>query len=189
MSFKELVQKARSFRRYKQSQRVSRETLVELVDIARQVPCGGNRQPLRYMVVHEEDACARLYQHLHWAAALKPWTPAEGERPAAYILILTDTAINKNPDCDAGIAAQTIQLAAAERGLGACMLGSIDRPKIAKDFAIAEKFGIVLVVSLGAPAEKIVLEDPKPDGNVTYYRDAQSVHHVPKRTLKEVLLN
>jgi hypothetical protein len=45
------------------------------------------------------------------------------------------------------------------------------------------------VVALGVPAETCVLEDAKPGGGVTYYRDAQGVHHVPKRPLDEVILN
>ncbi|MFH0938865.1 MAG: nitroreductase family protein [Planctomycetota bacterium] len=190
MNFEELVVKGRSFRRFVQEQRVPRQVLVEMVNIARRLPCSGNRQPLRYMVIHEASACARLFPCLRWAASLKGWGgPVEGERPAAYILILTDTTINKTPDCDAGIAGLALQLAATERELGACMLASIDRPKIQSEFRIPEQYQIMLVLALGAPAEKVMLEDVKPGGDVTYYRDAQSVHHVPKRSLQEVLLD
>lgn len=38
------------------------------------------------------------------------------------------------------------------------------------------------------PAETGVLEVAKPGCNVSCYRDAQSVHHVPKRPLDEVIL-
>ena len=45
------------------------------------------------------------------------------------------------------------------------------------------------MVAFGVPAETCVLEDAKPGDDVTYYRDAQSVHHVPKRPMEEIILN
>ena len=189
MDFEELIIRNRSYRRFKQVSRADRETLRHLVDIARRTPSGGNRQPLKYVLVDEAAACARLFSHLKWAGALKGWGgPAEGERPTAYVIVLGDTEVAKDPGCDHGIACQSMLLAAAERGLGGCMLGAIDRDAIAKDFAIPERYTILLVVALGVPSETCVLEDAKSGGDVTYYRDAASVHHVPKRPLDEIIL-
>jgi hypothetical protein len=114
--------------------------------------------------------------------------PAEGERPAAYIVILNDTTIAKVPGVDYGIAAQSIMLGAAERGLGGCMIGSIEKDALRKVLDIPDQFEIVLVLALGKPAEKVVIEDVGPDGNIRYYRDDQDVHHVPKRTLEELIV-
>ena len=190
MDFEELIIRNRSYRRFKQVSRADRETLRHLVDIARRTPSGGNRQPLKYVLVDEAAACARLFSHLKWAGALKGWGgPAEGERPTAYVIVLGDTEVAKDPGCDHGIACQSMLLAAAERGLGGCMLGAIDRDAIAKDFAIPERYTILLVVALGVPSETCVLEDAKSGGDVTYYRDAASVHHVPKRPLAEIILD
>lgn len=187
--FEELVIKGRSYRRFDQARRITRETLVELVNLARRTPAAGNRQPLKYAVLHTPEECARLFPHLRWAGALKDWGgPKEGERPAAYLLVFCDTRILKDPGCDHGIAAQTIQLGATARGLGACMLGAIDRAKIKAEFKLPEHLELLLVVALGVPTEKCVLEEAT-GGDVTYYRDAQSVHHVPKRPLAEVLVN
>ena len=187
--FESLVIRNRSFRRFDQTQRIPRQTLLDLLNLARRTPSAGNRQPLKYAVLHSPEDCARLFPHLHWAAALKGWSgPAEGERPAAYILIFCDTRILKEPGCDQGIAAQTLLLSAAAQGLGGCMLGAIDRAGIRAEFNVLEDFDLPLVVALGVPAEKCVLEDAPMGGDVTYYRDAQSVHHVPKRPLAEVLL-
>ena len=188
MSFEELVVKARSFRRFNEALRVSQQALLDLVNVARRTPSAGNRQPLRYMLLHQAADCARLFPHLSWAAALKGWGgPAEGERPSAYILLLADSEINKDAECDAGIAAQTIQLAATERGMGMCMLGAINRPRIQEEFKIPERYRLVLVLALGVPAEKVVLDEAA-EGHVSYYRDEQGVHHVPKRLLKDVIL-
>ena len=51
MSLKETVLKNRSYRRFYQDRKVSVKELEELVDIARNVASGANRQPLRYKVV------------------------------------------------------------------------------------------------------------------------------------------
>ena len=51
-----------------------------------------------------------------------------------------------------------------------------------------ERYEIQLVVALGKPAEIVVLEDVGPDGDIKYYRDDGDVHHVPKRTLDELIL-
>ena len=114
--------------------------------------------------------------------------PAEGERPSAYIVILGDTELRKTFGCDHGIAAQSIMLGATERGLGGCMIGSIDRPKLRQVLDIPERYEILLVLALGKPAETVVLEDVGPDGDIKYYRDDEDVHHMPKRTLDELVL-
>ena len=189
MNVEELIVRNRSYRRYDQAKAVSMETLRDLVDIARRTPSAANRQPLKYVLVADGAGCARLFPHLAWAGALKDWPgPAQGERPAAYVVILCDTEIAKDPGCDHGIAAQSMLVAAVERGLGGCMLGAIDRKGIREDFGIPGRYEILLVVSLGVPAETCVLENADPGGDVTYYRDAESVHHVPKRRLDEVIL-
>jgi len=187
-SFSDLVLRNRSYRRFQQQRRVARQTLVDLVDLARQSGSAGNRQPLRYMLFNSEEACARIFAHLKWAALLKGWNgPAVGERPAAYLLVLGNQADGGMPPCDAGIAMQTLLLAAAARGLGGCMLGAIDRPKLVTACRVPEGMELLFVVALGYPAETVVLEEAV-NGDIGYYRDAGGVHHVPKRPLHEVLL-
>ena len=189
MDFETLIVRNRSYRRFDQSKPVERETLRRLVDIARRTPSAANRQPLKYVLLNHADTCARLFPYLGWAAALKGWSgPAEGERPTAYIIILCDTQISKNAGCDHGIAAQSILLAAVEKGLGGCMIGTVQRDGVRKEFGIPERCEILLVVALGVPAEKCVLEEMKAGAGVDYYRDAEGVHHVPKRSLDEVIL-
>ena len=189
MDFESLIVRNRSYRRFDQSRPIERETLRRLVDVARRTPSAANRQPLKYVLLSHADTCARLFPYLGWAAALKDWPgPAEGERPTAYIIILCDTQISKNPGCDHGIAAQSILLAAVEKGLGGCMIGTVQRDGVRKEFGIPERYEILLVVALGVPAEKCVLEEAKPGASINYYRTPDGVHHVPKRPLDEVIL-
>jgi nitroreductase len=186
---KNLILKNRSDRRFHQQVPVELETLTELVDLARHSASGSNRQPLKYVLCCDPEVNASIFPHLAWAGFLTDWGgPAEGERPAAYIVILNDQTIAKVPGVDYGIAAQSMMLGAAERGLGGCMIGSIEKDELRKVLDIPERYEILLVLALGEPAEKVVIEDIGADGSYRYYRDDEDVHHVPKRTLNELVV-
>jgi len=189
VSISELVARSRSYRRFDETHLLDEQTLVDLVDLARLCPSAANRQPLKYMISWRPEDNARVFPNLRWAAALTDWDgPAEGERPTGYVVILGDTRIFKPVRWDDAIVAQSMLLAAVEQGLGGCMLGSIDYPGLRKTLGIPEHLKILLVLALGKPAETVVLEDGTSPDETPYWRDADGVHHVPKRSLEEVLL-
>lgn len=188
-AIRELVTRNRSFRRFDESEAISVEVLRELVDLARLSASGGNLQPLKYILSADPEKNAAIFPHLAWAGYLKDWDgPAEEERPTAYITIVCDSEVSKSAGCDHGIAAQSILLGAAERGLGGCMIGSIKRESLRKALDVPERYEILLVIALGKPAEDVVLEESGADGNIEYWRDNKGVHHVPKRPLDEIIL-
>jgi nitroreductase len=186
---RDLVIKNRSYRRFHQDVQIERETLRELVDLARLSASAANLQPLKYILSNEPESNALIFSCLRWAGYLKDWRgPAEGERPSAYIIILGDTSISPGFLCDHGIAAQSILLGATEKGLGGCMLAAVQRTKLKKLLKIAEHYEILLVLALGKPKEKVVLEKLGPDGDIKYWRDKDEVHHVPKRKLDDIIV-
>lgn len=185
----ELVTGNRSYRRFHQETPVSLETLKGLVNLARLSASAANLQPLKYLPSCEPQKNAAIFSCLAWAGYLKDWPgPAEGERPAGYIVILGDTGISKNFGCDHGIAAQSILLGARAQGLGGCMIGSIQRDRLRELLQIPEKLDILLVIALGRPQETVIIEEIAADGNIKYWRDAAGVHHVPKRRLEDIIL-
>ena len=189
MNFKELVRQSRSRRVFDESRPVNVSTLVELVDVARYTPSGRNLQPLKYAVTADKAQCAEIFPLLGWAGYLKDWPgPGEGERPTGYVVMLLDKTLADNPYCDHGIASQTIMLAAAEQGLGGCIIATINRKKLTKVLDLPDHLEILLVLALGAPAEEVVLEPLPEDGKIEYWRTADGTHHVPKRGLGEVLV-
>jgi nitroreductase len=186
---KDFVVKNRTYRRFDQGFVISMETLKELVDLARLSGSAGNKQPLKYALSCDPRKNARIFEHLAWAGYLKEWPgPAEGERPSAYIIMLGDKEISTSFDFDNGIAAQTILLGAVEKGLGGCMIASIQRPKLRETLNIPERYEILLVIALGRPVETVILETVKPDGNIKYWRDGEGRHYVPKRSLDDIVL-
>jgi len=186
---RDLIRKNRSYRRFYEEVDIKLETLREIVDLARLSASARNAQPLKYILSYEPQRNSLIFPHLAWARLLTDWPgPAEGERPSAYIIILGDTEISRFWDYDAGIAAQSILLGATEKGLGGCMLAAVNREGLRKDLEIPQRYEILLVLALGKPKEKVVIEAVGPSGDTKYWRDSQSVHHVPKRPLDDIII-
>ncbi len=186
---RDLIISNRSCRRFEEGFAIERRTLEELVDLARLSASAANLQPLKYILSCEPEKNARIFRHLAWAAYLKDWGgPAPGERPSAYLIILGDTTINNTFGCDHGIAAQSILLGVREKGLAGCMIGLIKREELRHALAIPAQYEILLVLALGKPRERVVIDEVGPAGDIKYWRDHAGVHHVPKRSLKEIIL-
>jgi nitroreductase len=189
MSIRDLVYKNRSYRRFDQEQRIALDTLRELADLGRMSACGANKQPLKYVLCAGPATNALLFPHLYWAKNLPEWKgPDEGERPAAYIVIVGDRHVSESFGQDYGIAAQSILLGAAERGLGGCMIANIGKPGLRAALRLDDRYELLLVLALGKPKETVVVDELDSAGNSNYWRDDQQVHHVPKRRLNDVIL-
>jgi nitroreductase len=117
--------------------------------------------------------------------------PPEGERPSAYIIMMNDTKLGTygSTEVDHGIAAQSILLGATERGLGGCMVAMVNRKELHKALNIAERYEILLVITLGKPKETFVFEPVDPDADsVRGWWDDQGVRHIPKRNLEDLII-
>ncbi len=187
---KELVSKNRSYRRFQEDFKIGRKDLEELVDLARLTASAANKQPLKYYLSCDPKTNSAIFSNLAWAAYLPDWPgPSEGERPSAYIIMLGDTEISQSFHFDNGISAQTILLGATEKGLGGCMILSIQREKLREALNIPPRFEIVLVIAVGKPKETVVIEPMTAGGDIKYWHDSEQRHHVPKRSLKDILIN
>jgi nitroreductase len=185
----DLIAANRSCRRFDENHAVDVNTLQELVDMARLSASGANLQPLKYILSCRSELNAEIFQCLGWAAYLKDWSgPQPGERPVAYIVILGDSTISKDFGVDHGIAAQSILLGARDSGLAGCMMGAINRKDLRTILSVQPHLKILLVIAIGKPKEEIVIETLGPDGDIRYWRDEQAVHHVPKRSLSEIIV-
>jgi nitroreductase len=178
----------RSCRRFDAAHPLDEEILKGLIGVARLVSSAANLQPLRYVLSCAPVQNERIHSTLTWAGTIPGWPglPPE-ERPTGYIVVLTDKGLKESADIDVGIAAQTILLAATERGLGGCMLGSIQRARLRALLDLPESLAISLVIALGRPVDEVVLEDAAPGDSVRYWRDGNRVHHVPKRRLEDLI--
>ncbi|MBU4342988.1 MAG: nitroreductase family protein [Candidatus Omnitrophica bacterium] len=187
MTIENIIKRSRSYRRFDERHKVDEATLKEFVDLARLSPSAANSQPLKYVLSFDASKNDLIFPALTWAGYLKDWAgPEKGERPSAYVVILGDKDISKSFEYDAGIASQSILLGAVEKGLGGCILGSINRDLLRKNLNIPQQYDVLLVIALGKPKENVVLVEAKED--IKYFRDKNGIHHVPKRPLKEIIL-
>ncbi len=190
MVLKELVLKNRSYRRFYEEVAIPMEDLKAFIDLARLSATGSNKQALKYFLVTSREGKAKVFDNIHWAAYLKDWDgPEEGERPSSYLIMVLDLDIAKQCYWDHGIAAQSILLGATEKGYGGCMFASFNASRIAGDLGIGEGYQVLMVIALGKPKEEVVIEAVKDPSNLQYYRDAAGVHHVPKRSLQELIVD
>ena len=181
---KDLVLKNRSYRRFHQDAVVEIETLRELIDLARLSASGGNRQALKYILSNEPYKNSLIFKNITLAG-----NPSEDEAPTAYIVILGDKTISKTFGCDRGIAAQSILLGAAEKGIGGCMVGLVKRESLTKDLQISSQFEILLLIVLGKPKETLVIEDTFREGTNMSWVDDEGVRHIPKRSLDVIIVS
>lgn len=189
--FARTVRACRSYRRFDEGDPVPEALLIEFVDLARVVASGANRMPLRYRIVSSAGEREAVFSQLKWAGALPEWDgPETGERPTGYIVVC-DAGHGATTPVDEGIAAQTILLAATQAGYGGCMLHAFNKAGVSGALGL-EDAGVspLMVIALGRPAEEVRLEplDASPNGSANYWRDEASVHHVPKRSLADVLV-
>ena len=183
-----LILKNRSYRRFYQSRPVPEEQVREWIDLARNSASAGNSQPLKYIISAEASINVKIFETLAWAGYLSDWAgPEDGERPSAYIIMLHDTLVRNKYLCDDGIAAQSILLGAVESGFGGCIIHSVNRIKLRDLLKLQDHLEIIQVIALGRPKETVVLEKMCND-DVKYWRDENQVHHVPKRSLDEIIL-
>ncbi len=180
---KDLILKNRSYRRFYQETVVEVDTLREFVDLARLSASGSNMQALKFALCSDHKTNAQIFSNIGLAG-----NPGKADAPTAYIIILGDTNIREGFGCDHGIAAQSILLGAVEKGLGGCMVGTINRERVTDILGLAPHLKILLVLAMGRPKEKVVVEDIGQDGATQGWWDDEGVRHVPKRLLSDLIV-
>ena len=64
MDFSELVLKNRSYRRFEQSERITKELLVKLIGLARISPSPANLQALKFWLVSDPEECEQVFKNV-----------------------------------------------------------------------------------------------------------------------------
>ena len=173
---KDLILKNRSYRRFYQNIKVEKETLLELINLARLSASAKNSQALKYYISNEENLNKKIFSSLAWAGFLKDWAgPIDGEQPSAYIVITLDKDIMTNNYCDHGIVAQSILLGAVEKNLGGCIIAAINRKLLIETLNIPENLEVLLVLAIGKPKEEINIYEIENGDDTKYWRELYEI--------------
>ena len=177
----DIIINRRTIRRFKPDA-IPREVLVELVNAGRLAATAGNRQPWEFMIVDEPSLGKELFASLGWLAG----APEEGQQPTAMIVVLLSNPKDKwAAYADGGAAIQNMQLAAWEKKIGACWIGSLAEDTVRNLLKIPDALKLFSILALGVPDEDPIAEDATDD--VSAKRDADGKLHVKKRQLDAIL--
>ena len=191
MNYKELVFSSRTNRSFDESREISREELVSLVDLARHTPAAMNMQPLKFRLVYEKEELDKTLAITAWGGALPELKlPPDGHAPTAYIIVCHDKDITDDSPMflvDVGIVTQTVILGANDMGLQGCVLGSAKPDDLKRVLGLPANLVPKLTIALGKGEDTVKIVDAK-NGNITYYRDENNTHYVPKRPLEDIII-
>ena len=184
----DLLYTRRTYRRFEQRE-ISKEILEEILTAARLASSAANRQPLRFVAVQSKENVEKVFDCTRWAGYLPKelGTPKEGERPVLYIAVVQDTSVNADSDTDAGLAIGNMTLAAWNRGVGSCIIGSCSRNILGELLELKEHEKLHTVVAFGYPSHRSTVVDMEKDGDWKYYLDEEKDYLVPKRKLEDIV--
>lgn len=187
MDIMELLAGRRTYRRFLQKP-VPAGVVADMVEAVRLSSCGANRQAIRLVVVQSPAMVAKVQPLVKWAAYLPPeqGTPGPGEQPVLFVAVVQDASIPGDKDTDAGIALANLTLAAWAKGVGSCIMGAIDRPRLTELLGLSENEKLHSMVALGYPAHASRVVPLTEATGVKYYLDENRDYCVPKRAAADI---
>jgi nitroreductase len=175
----------RSIKRFKDIP-VPYEVLDYCVNAARLAPSGKNRQLCEYVIVDDKSILPKVFDNVTIGG-----DPPPEQMPRAYILSLINTILEKELEASRivtiygdGMAVENMILVALEQGIGSCPIKGFKEKELKELLNIPDKYEIALVLALGYPYEKPVVEVS--DGSIESWRDKEGIRHVPKRKLEHI---
>lgn len=176
MDFKSLVLARQSDRSYL-DRPIEPDNLARILESARLSPSACNAQPWHIIVVDDPEIKDKIAD----ATSEKILGMNHFTKQAPMHLVLVEEAANFTsnfgswvkrkhfPLIDIGIIAEHICLAAADEGLGSCMIGWFDETKVKKILGVPSSKRVQLIISLGYPALKTRIKIRKPIGEIVSY--------------------
>ena len=156
MSFLSLITQRQSVRKYA-TRPVEPEKLERCFEAARLAPSASNTQPWHFIVVDKEPLRTEVANATF--SELVKFNRFALQAPVIVVLLLEKprmlnrfAMLLKNKEwrlIDIGITAEHFCLQAAEEGLGTCMMGWFDEPKLKKLLSIPADKMVGLVITLG----------------------------------------
>ncbi|VGO17639.1 NADPH-flavin oxidoreductase [Pontiella desulfatans] len=165
----EMIKERRSVRKFKAGA-VDRNTMKEIIDLARWAPSWANTQIARYTLVDSPDVISKIAHEgvKGFSYNMKTLENAKGVCVLSHVTGKSGRLDPEkfdmefaNPEAwesfDAGIACQTFCLAAHARGVGTTIFGVIDKDTIPKLLNLPEDETVSALIVYGWPDES-----PKP---------------------------
>jgi nitroreductase len=147
MSLLDIILTRRSIRRYEKKD-IPQDILTQILEAGRQAPSAVNKQPIRFIVVKNNEAKKGFSNLLfnHFIAD-------------APVVIVGCSDVNslltgKWATVDTTIALQNMVIAAWSLGVGSCWIGAFNEDKVKEALKIPDKWKVVALITLGYPDEQ-----------------------------------
>ena len=150
----------RSCRRFKQDP-IPRADLERMIDAGRYAPTGYNRQSIRFAIIDSPAKVAQAFEFTGWLTG----APPQGQRPAAYIVVLCDGQVGVDRT-GAATASYAVMLAAWAMGYGSCWHGREGNEKFKAFLGLPDHHEPQVLISLGRPDEPFEVHDGSEDWKV-----------------------
>lgn len=185
MEFEKLVRARRTIRFYS-NEKVPVSELMKLIDIARFAPSGSNKQPIRYIIIDDDNIAHQIFDITKYAGLITPRrSPSWGvNAPRSFIAVVSPAGAST---VDAAAAIQNILLGATNNGLGCCWIGAFNKPEAKKILALNDDTELHFLIAVGYPAEEPVYDDVNSGTPVAYYLDENDKLHVPKIKAEDIV--
>ncbi len=184
----EIIEKRRSIRQYL-NKTVERGILKKIVKCGRFYPSRGNKQPLKYILVDDEELCKKIFENILWGSKVLAYRKFSNPEysPKAYILVLIDKNISSiGYEYELGAAIENMLLCATENQLGSVWIKSMRSKKIKNIVNINDNhIEVDSVIALGyAKHSSIIVDLEKSSATIV---DEHMNLIVPKRRENEII--
>ena len=190
MNLEKLLEWRRSYRKFDEERKLAKEDIDGILSSIKFASCANNRQFLRFISVESKEKVLEIFDNTRWAASIPndAGRPKEGERPVYFIAILSDKEKKLKFDgVDQGLVISNLTLAAAERGIGSCIIGSVLDDKMREILSYDERYTCSLVVAFGYPKIDSSIKEIDLGEDQSYYLDENGNYVVPKYKLDDIV--
>ena len=190
MNLEKLLEWRRSYRKFDEERELTKEDIDGILSSIKFASCANNRQFLRFISVESKEKVLEIFDNTRWAASLPNGAgrPKEGERPVYFIAILSDKEKKLKFDgVDQGLVISNLTLAAAERGIGSCIIGSVLDDKMREILSYDDRYTCSLVVAFGYPKIESSIKEIDLGEDQSYYLDENGNYVVPKYNLDDIV--
>lgn len=190
MTLENLLEWRRTYRKFDENKLISKEDIDDILNSIKFASCANNRQYLRFISVENKAKVLEIFENTKWAASLPNniGRPKEGERPVYFIAILSDEEKKlRFNGIDEGLVISNLTLLAAEKGIGSCIIGSVNDKKMREILNYENNYSCEVVVAFGYPKVKSSIKEINAGEDQAYYLDEDGNYIVPKYKIKDLV--
>ena len=190
MNLENLLEWRRSYRKFDETRLISKNDIDEILNSIKFASCANNRQYLRFISVENKDKVIEIFDNTKWAASLpnNMGRPKEGERPVYFIAILSDEDKKlRFNGIDEGLVISNLTLVAAEKGIGSCIIGSVNDKKMREILNYEDNYSCEVVIAFGYPKVKSTIKEIDLEEDQSYYLDEDGNYLVPKYKINDIV--